>query len=148
MTQTDNELEFKNRTSFSGMLPSVTAGARFGVTMEPIATGAIATAAVAGIVPVRVAVGSDTYACAEPMPGTSVLQCVPHGPSTLLWIEPAGVIRWAIIRFDQTNYEEIVYITSNVADEDGYYPAIVQRYDTFSRTWISQYTCKVIDANR
>ncbi len=148
ITPTDNELEFKNRTSFSGLLPSITTGARFGVTLEPMAIGTIGTATVAGIVPVRVAVGADVYTCAEPMTGTSILQCVPHGPATLLWIEPAGAIRWAIIRFDQTNYEEIVYITSNVADENGYYPAIVQRYDTLSRTWISQYTCKVIDANR
>ena len=130
ITPTDNELEFKNRTSFSGLMPSVFTGTRFGVTLEPIASGAIGTAAVAGIVPVRLAVGALPYACAEPIPGLGILQSVPHGPASVLWMESFGSTRWAIIRFDQSNYEEIVYITSNTPDEDGFYPANVQRYDT------------------
>jgi hypothetical protein len=148
ITPSDNELEFKNRTSFSGLLPSAFTGARFGVTLAPIASGAIGTAAVAGIVPVRLAVGTLPYACAAPIPGMGILQSVPHGPATVLWMESMGSPRWAIIRFDPSNFEEIVYITSNSPDEDGFYPANVQRYDTVSRTWITQYACKVIDANR
>ncbi len=148
ITPTDNEMEFKNRTTFTALLPSVSTGTRFGVTLEPIASGAIGTAAVAGIIPVRLAVGALPYACAHPIPGSNILQSVPHGPASILWMESFGSTRWAIIRFDQSNYEEIVFITSNIPDDDGFYPANVQRYDAASRSWITFYACKVVDANR
>ena len=149
ITPSDNELEFKNQTSFQATLPDVSTGRRFGVTLEPIPAGRIGTASVAGVVAARVAVGATIYESAEPIPGeANYLRNVPHGPASLLWIEASGSVRWAIIRFNDSNYEEIVYITSNLPDESGYYPGLVQRFDPVTRGWLSQFDCKVVDANQ
>ena len=146
---TDNELEFKRKITFEAIVPTDSTAGRFGVCIEPIATGAIGKAAIAGIVPVRLAVDVVPFACACPIvdePG--FLKAVPHGPVSVLWMEAVGSIRWSIIRFDDSNYEEVVYITSNIPNVDGYYPAIVQRYDTVTKTWFSLFDCLVLDANR
>jgi hypothetical protein len=146
---TDNALEFKRQVTFNGTLPSNTSAGRFGVTIQPIAAGAIGLAAIAGIVAVKLAVDGVPFACACPMDGqTGLLKAVPHGPVSVLWMESTGAIRWSIIRFDDSNYEEIVFITSNIPDSDGYYPGIVQRYDTITKSWVSLFECKVLDANR
>lgn len=144
----DNELEFKNRPSFQASLPSDSTGSRFGVTIEPIASGAIGIAAVAGVTPVKLAAASALYACAQPIAGATNMQSVPHGPASLLWAESTAGNCWAVIRIDQSNLEEIVLVTSNIPDEQGFYPGIVQRYDIASGTWGSQFPCKVLDANR
>lgn len=144
----DNQLEFKNRPSFQASLPSDSTGSRIGVTIEPIASGAIGTAAVAGIVPVRLGATSVLYACVQPIAGATTLQSVPHGPASLLWAESTFGNCWAIMRIDQSNLEEIVLVTSNIPDEQGFYPGIVQRYDIAGGAWVSQFPCKVLDANR
>lgn len=144
----DNELEFKNRTSFHASMPSESIGSRFGVTIEPIAAGSIGTAAVAGVVPVRLATAAAMYACAQPIPNSTFMESVPHGPASLLWAESTGGNCWGIIRIDESNLEEIVLVTSNIPDEQGFYSGIVQRYDIASGAWVSQYPCKVLDANR
>jgi hypothetical protein len=138
--------EFARQTAVDVTLPM---DGRFAVLLEPLASGAIGSAAVAGVVPVRLSVSDQPYEAATIIPGEpDHLQNVPHGPARILWMEASGSIRWAIVRIDDSNYEEIVYITSNIADSNGYYPAVVQRYDPQSRTWVSQYPCKVVDANR
>ncbi len=67
-----------------------------------------------------------------------------HGPVD----GEAGAIRWAIIRIDECNFEEIVLVTSNIPDDLGFYSGVVQRYDLTTGSWISQFPCKVLDANR
>jgi hypothetical protein len=142
-----NFAEFQRETAVGVGLPS--GGDRFGVLLEPLAPGRIGMAAVAGVVATRVAVGDQIYSRAQVMPGqTSFLANVPHGPASILWMEAIGVIRWCLIRFDDSNYEEIVYITSNIPDSDGYYPGQVQRFDVGSGGWVSQFACKVVDANQ
>jgi hypothetical protein len=46
-----------------------------------------------------------------------------------------------------SNLLELVLVTSEEPDEYGYYDGVVQRYDTIGMTFISLYTCKVLDAN-
>lgn len=142
-----NAVEFKNEVTFEVGLPD--GSPRFGVVIEPLQAGAIGKAVVAGVIAARIIVPDLPYACAVPVAGQpSSLVSVPHGPAQLLWMEATGATRWAIIRFDDSNYEEMVYVTSNQPDQDGYYPGIVQRYNTVARAWSSQYPCKVLDANQ
>jgi hypothetical protein len=53
-----------------------------------------------------------------------------------------------VIRFDDANYEEIVFITSNIPDGNGYYPGVVQKFDVMTKSWGSVFDCKVVDANK
>jgi hypothetical protein len=145
----DNTLEFKRQLTFQGLVPSHGTGGRFGVMLEPLDVGLIGTAVIAGCVIAQIAVGAALYACAECVPGqTGFLQNVPHGPASVLWMEPIGNPRWAVIRFDESNFEEIVFITSNIPDGNGYYPGVVQKFDPVTRSWNSAFVCKVVDANQ
>jgi hypothetical protein len=149
ITADDNLGEFQRQTNFQGLLPAASTGPRFGVLLEPLPPNRIGTAAVSGCVIARVAVGTHVYAAVETVPGESgFLRNVPHGPASILWMESTGTVRWAVIRFDHTNYEEIVFITSNIPDANGYYPGVVQRFDVVSQTWNTVFPCKVVDANR
>lgn len=145
----DNLLEFKQRATFEVGVPQLATGNRFAVLTEPLKAGSIGHAIAAGVTLARVSVGIQPYACTEPIAGQAgYLRNVPHGPASILWMEAEGALRWSIIRIDQSNSEEIVFITSNRPDESGYFPGVVQRYDTLSKSWISQFSCKVLDANR
>lgn len=149
VTPSANLVEFKRQINFQGLVPTANTGGKFGVLIEPLANNTIGTAAVAGCVITRVAVGATLYDCAETVQGQNgFLQSVPHGPASILWIESSGAVRWAVIRFDDSNYEEIVYITSNIPDANGYYPGMVQRFDVTSKSWGSIFACKVVDANK
>lgn len=142
-----NLVEFQRQTALEGILPSEEK--QFAVLLEPLAAGMIGLATVAGVVPVRVSVGVTEYRCAVPIDDEfGYLRNVPRGPAQLLWMESTGAIRWALMRFDDSNYEEIVYITSNIPDAAGMYPGVVQKYDLQTQQWTSQYPCKVLDANR
>ena len=144
----DNYAEFQRQATFAGGLPVV--GGPLGILTEPLASGAIGTAVVAGVIAVRVLIEGVVYEAAEPLTGNANhLRSVPHGPFKLLWLEAGGAsVRWALVRFDETNYEEMVYITSNQPDAAGFYPGLVQRYDMLSGTWTNRFPCKVLDANR
>jgi hypothetical protein len=146
---TDNLNEFKRQVTFNGVVPSAGVGSRFGVLLQPLNVNKIGLAVASGVVAARISVASTPYSCAQPTSGsTSLLTSVPHGPATVLWMEEAGAMRWAIIRIDECNFEEIVLVTSNVPDGQGFYSGIVQRYDITTANWISQFPCKVLDANR
>jgi hypothetical protein len=149
ITPAANLKEFKRQTSFQGLVPGAASGSRFGVLLEPLKNNTIGTAAVAGCVIVRISVGVAAYNCAETIVGQNgYLRSVPHGPASVLWIEPSGEVRWAVIRFDDANYEEIVFITSNIPDGNGYYPGVVQKFDVATKSWNTAFDCKVVDANK
>ncbi len=145
----NNLNEFKRQVTFTGLIPSAGVGSRFAVLLQPLNPNKIGLAVAAGVVAARLDVSSPLYACAEPTIGsTASLRCVPHGPATILWTENSGATRWAIVRLEEGNMEEIVLITSNIPDSSGFYSGIVQRYDLSSGSWVNQYPCKVLDANR
>jgi len=149
ITPAANPSEFKRQISFQGLVPSASTGPRFGVLLEPLKNNLIGTAVVAGCVITRISVGATVYSCAETVTGVNgYLRSVPHGPASVLWIESSGAVRWAVIRFDDANYEEIVYITSNIPDGNGYYPGVVQKFDIATKSWSSIFNCKVVDANK
>ena len=149
ITPAENLREFKRQVSFQGLVPSAGTGTRFGVLLEPLKNNLIGTAAIAGCVLTRVLVGSVAYTCAETVASQNgYLRSVPHGPASVLWIESSGAVRWAVIRFDDANYEEIVFITSNIPDGNGYYPGVVQKFDVASKSWSTIFNCKVVDANK
>ena len=149
ITPAANIKEFKRQISFQGLVPGAASGSRFGVLLEPLKNNTIGTAAVAGCVIVRISVGVAAYNCAETIVGQNgYLRSVPHGPASVLWIEPSGEVRWAVIRFDDANYEEIVFITSNIPDGNGYYPGVVQKFDVTTKSWNTAFDCKVVDANK
>ena len=140
--------EFQRQTALEAGLPQ--SGVKFGILTEALPAGGIGTAVVAGVIAARVSVANGTYDCAEPLDSTvSHLRSVPHGPAHILWIESSlEPVRWALLRFDSSNREEIVYITSNQPDADGFYPAIVQEYDITAGQWSDRFACKVLDANQ
>ena len=149
ITPAANPAEFKRQVSFQGLVPSAGTGPRFGVLLEPLKNNAIGTAAIGGCVITRVSVGATAYSCAETLVGQNgYLRSVPHGPASVLWLESSGTVRWAVIRFDDANYEEIVFITSNIPDANGYYPGVVQKFDVATKSWSSIFNCKVVDANK
>jgi hypothetical protein len=149
ITPAANLTEFKRQLSFQGLVPTVGTGPKFGVLLEPVKNNLIGTAAIGGCVITRVSVGSVAYNAAETIVGQNgYLRSVPHGPASVLWIESAGALRWAVIRFDDANYEEIVFITSNIPDGNGYYPGVVQKFDIATKSWSSVFDCKVVDANK
>lgn len=43
---------------------------------------------------------------------------------------------------------EIIRVTSNTTDADGYYTGEVQRFDTATKTWYTVRNCRVRDANQ
>lgn len=144
-----NEVEFKNQPTFAATLPAKLTEGRFGILLEPIADQTIGRAVVAGVTVARVAIHGVLYDWAEPIPGNAeTLRSVPHGPARILWIEGSGATRWAIVRIEQSNLEEIVLITSNRRDAEGFYPGLVQRWDPEAGGWTGRYACKVLDANR
>ena len=149
ITPAANLKEFKRQVSFQGLVPGAGTGPRFGVLLEPLKNSLIGTAAIGGCVITRVSVGAVAYTAAETIVGQNgYLRSVPHGPASVLWIESTGEVRWAVIRFDDANYEEIVFITSNIPDGNGYYPGVVQKFDVASKSWSSVFDCKVVDANK
>lgn len=144
--------EFKRQVTFDGIIPGIYVHeGRFVILHEPLAAGRIGLAAIAGVTPVRLLVDpAHLYEFAGPIAGdTSKLQNVPHGSARVLWVESGGPTeRWAVVRLDDGDYQAHVLITSNVPDDDGYYPGEVQRYDVATKVWTTLIPCKVVDINQ
>ncbi len=147
-----NEPEFKRQVTFEGVVPSKSDHkGKFAVLLEPVADGKIGLAVVAGVVPVRLQVDpNQLYDRAEIIDAdTGKLLNVPHGSARVLWIDAIGSEeRWAIVRLDDGDYQAHVFILSNVPDDDGYYPGVVQRYDVDTKSWQTLFECKVLDINQ
>ncbi|MCS6977253.1 MAG: hypothetical protein NZM31_09645, partial [Gemmatales bacterium] len=154
----DNLDEFKRQVTFEGIIPNRKFHpGKFAVLLEPIAAGKIGLAVVAGVVPARLQVDPDQlYDGADIIAGdTQKLQNLPHGSARVLWVQEPDpsdpttqYLRWAVIRLDDGDYQAHVLITSNVPDEHGYYPGVVQRYDVATQTWQMLFPCKVVDINQ
>jgi hypothetical protein len=152
----DNLQEFQNKLAMIGVMPADHVG-KFAVLLEPLASGAIGRAVIAGVAICRLMVNpAQLYAFAQVIPGNpDALQNVPHGSARVLWIQPYDpddpsslYRRWAVVRLDDGDYEAHVLITSNVPDDEGYYDGVVQRYDIATKTWQSLFPCKVLDINQ
>lgn len=144
VSPTDNAQEFERQVTFNGVLP--TSEGRYGVLVEPLDENAVGSAVVAGVVAVRMAIGSTTYEFAQVAGTHDYLANVPHGSARVLWMEDGvAPVRWTVVRIDDGDFEAVVLITSNIPDEEGLYPGIVERY--VGGSWISQYACKVKDLN-
>ncbi len=91
ITPTNNLDEFQNRSPLTGVAPTIAEHVRrFVVLLEPVANGAIARAAIAGIVPVRLKVVYDWHQFAHIADGDSthlVSDCVGF---PVLWKDSAG----------------------------------------------------------
>lgn len=144
--------EFKRQVAFNGVVPVKNDHrGKFAVLLEPIGEGKIGLAVISGVVPVRLKVDPDQfYDRAEIIDAdTGKLLNVPHGSARVLWIDAIGSVeRWAIVRLDDGDYQAHVLITSNVPDDDGYYPGEVQRYDVDTKSWQTLFECKVMDINQ
>ncbi len=147
-----NAAEFKRQVTFEGVVSAKNDHrGKFAVLLEPIADGKIGLAVIAGVVPVRLKVNPEQlYDRAEIIDGDAgKLLNVPHGSARVLWIDAVGSEeRWAIVRLDDGDYQAHVLITSNVPDDDGYYPGEVQRYDVDTKSWQTLFECKVLDINQ
>ncbi|MCA9238574.1 MAG: hypothetical protein KDA37_00165 [Planctomycetales bacterium] len=140
----DNFQEFARQVTFNTVLP--TGEGRFGVLIDPLDVDAIGSAVVAGVVAVRMAVGSTPYAFAQVAGTPEYLLNVPHGSARVLWMEDGvAPVRWTVVRLDDGDFEAVVLITSNIPDEDGFYPGVVQEW--IGGSWVSKYACKVKDLN-
>jgi hypothetical protein len=143
-----NETEFLRQTTFGVVLPAAGHEGRFAVLLEPLGPEKIGVAAVAGVVPVKLFVNPLTlYDHAEIWPGSSeVLHNVPHGSARVLWVEPTGeMVRWAVVRIDDGDYEAHVLVTSNIPDGSGMFPGLVQKY--VGGAWVTLFPCKAVDVN-
>ncbi|MEZ6099976.1 MAG: hypothetical protein R3E01_13490 [Pirellulaceae bacterium] len=144
VSPTDNFQEFARQVTFHATLP--TGEGRYGVLIDPVDVNAIGSAVVAGVVAVRMAVGSTAYDFAQVAGSHDYLVNVPHGSARVLWMEPGiAPVRWTVVRLDDGDFEAVVLITSNIPDGEGFFPGIVQRY--VGGSWVSQYACKVKDLN-
>lgn len=148
VTPAANEQEFLERPTFHGVVPAPWHRGRFGVLLEPLKHNTIGAAAVDGVVPVRLQVDpAIIYDFADIVPGaTGGLQNIPHGSARVLWVEPsASTVRWALVRFDDGDFQAHVLVLSNIPDAAGLYPGIVQRWE--AGAWVDQYPCKALDIN-
>lgn len=92
-----------NLRSFEG-LPCITGGTptsaspKFGIAIEPIASGKIGRVAVSGLVQARISVSTADPITAGVQAGTSVLVGGKPGVS-IMWIESGTGDKWALVRF-------------------------------------------------
>jgi hypothetical protein len=70
------------------------------------------------------------------------------GDVLLAWWDSTSGAWIGISNNEGSDAEAHVMITSNIPDDDGYYPGEVQRYDVATKTWQTLYTCKVVDVNQ
>jgi hypothetical protein len=98
----DNIDEFKNAVTFRGSVPDETKHrGRFAVLLEPLATGAIGRAVVAGVTIVRLRLddGSQQVETAEIIDGDeAAMQPASDGSATVLWHQPQSGDVWAVVR--------------------------------------------------
>lgn len=98
ISPTDNLTEFQARLSFSGVTP--VGGAhegKFGIILEPLASGAIGSILLAGACPVQMT-GADV-GFAEISNSSNTLSANAAGSAKVLWADSGNSTRWAYVRF-------------------------------------------------
>lgn len=95
----DNALELE-RVAFTGVLPQAEHAAKFAILLETAAPGAIARAAMGGVVPVKIGLLQPDDEFADVAPGqTGYLNSGDSGAAQILWVESSLVpVRQAIVR--------------------------------------------------
>jgi hypothetical protein len=99
--RTDNEQEFRQRVTIRGITPTTSHAGRFIILFEPLASGTIGLAWVAGVCLVRVNVPDEDYPyhLAEVTDGSATnLTAVKTGSAAILWREGGTGVQWALVR--------------------------------------------------
>lgn len=98
ISTTANLTEWKERLTFKGILPTaVTHSGKFCVLLEPLANGRIGTAAVGGVVPVRIT-GTAGTTWVDVATGVTTLAAGTSGSAQVLDQESGSGTRWAVVR--------------------------------------------------
>jgi hypothetical protein len=101
---------FQSFVGFHAVVPTL-AGYEgyYGILLEPLGDGAIGTAAVSGVVPVRLNVISPGDEWAEVSDGlTSCLQTGPTGSAQILWRQAGAGPMWGVVRLTTTRLRTFV----------------------------------------
>ena len=99
ITPDENEIEFKSRVMLSGAMPSTEHVAQFAVLQEPLKSGSIGRAAVAGVTLVKVDVQNEQDIAAEVVSGqVEYLKGGLGGSARILWKENGTGVKWAVVR--------------------------------------------------
>ena len=124
-TPDDNLDSFSNRVALVGVTPTVaTHTGRFAILLEPIASGKIGQAAVAGVCPVQINMASATDGFADVKDSDStVLASGTFGAATILWKATGTGVQWAIVRFGggglPSNAGKSKYMVLRLSDDVG-----------------------------
>lgn len=119
-TRDDNQVEFDNKPSWAGTVPTLTGdtpSTSYVVTLEPLGSGKIGRAVLAGLVPVQLYFDSDAliYKFADAHDGdTTYLYPGVSGRAEILWSEtPASYpgSAWALVLLGSGFCDEIVALT-------------------------------------
>lgn len=99
----DNEEGFKNGPLFSGGTPSYTStigyrGGTWCVLLEPVASGKVGLACIAGVVPVKIDVQATSDTWAEVTSVATKLQSAAWGSAQILYKESGTGEKWGIVR--------------------------------------------------
>ena len=96
----DNLDSFRNEVTLVGVVPaSEDHTGRYAILLEPIRTGGIGSAVVAGVAIVKVDVKEECHAFAEIAGGqTTHLQSGTKGSAVILWKETGSGVKWAVVR--------------------------------------------------
>lgn len=99
LTPTQNLNEFESSVKLAGYTPSSGTPGKFAITLEPIASGAIGRAVIAGVAIVQVEVTDSTHTRADTTSVTTKLTSSLTGSAEILWRETGSTgLKWAIVR--------------------------------------------------
>ncbi|HUS48333.1 MAG TPA: hypothetical protein VM098_09440 [Phycisphaerae bacterium] len=99
ISPTDNQDEFEQRFALDGATPTADHAGRFVVLAEPIPTGELGRAYVAGACPVRIDVQDEAHLYADVTDGdASKLTSGAFGSALILWAESGTGTKWAVVQ--------------------------------------------------
>lgn len=136
VTPTQNLAQFKALPTFIGATPATgTHEGKIGILREPIRSGKLGVAQVAGIAPVRVTGAAQAFA--EITNGQTYLTTAAQaGSASILWAETGASERWALVRIGQRNETATVVRVTSMTPTSGRYPGRIQTaYDTATKAW-------------
>lgn len=115
ISPTDNLRQFQSRPGFTLVLPTAESQ-RLVILQEPVRSGRVGEALIAGVSAVRVAMLDATHAYAKPTDGDATrLTSAAGGPFRILYAEPGTGTKWAAVYFPVTaggsSFVRVVQIT-------------------------------------